>query len=262
MDLGLQERTAVVCASTGGLGEAIARALAAEGANVVVSGRRQDRAEQIARGLQEAGPGRAFGIGCDLMAERGADALHAAAIDAFGGIDVLVLNGPGPKAGGAADVTGDDVTQAVATLVRPQQRMVELTLPRMRDQKWGRILAVGSSGVQAPIPNLALSNIVRAALAGYLKTLAGEVASDGVTVNMLLPGRIDTDRVASLDAAAAELQGRTPEQVAEQSRRAIPAGRYGEPAEFGAVAAFLVSDAASYVTGTALRCDGGLIPVL
>lgn len=257
MDLHLSGRTAVVGASTGGLGEAVARALAAEGANVVVSGRRGERAAQIAAELPSA-----VGVEVDLLAPDGPDRLYAAAVAAFGAVDVLVLNGPGPRPGTAAEVSGEDVAQAVDTLVRPHQTLVRLALPGMRERGWGRVLAIGSSGVTSPLPNLALSNLGRAALAGYLKTLAAETAADGVTVNLLLPGRIATDRVASLDEAAAQRSGRTVEEVAEQSRAAIPAGRYGRPDEFGAVGAFLCSDLASYVTGTALRCDGGLVRTL
>ncbi|MGN6634684.1 MAG: SDR family oxidoreductase [Oryzihumus sp.] len=257
MDLRLSGRTAVVGASTGGLGEAVARALAAEGANVVVSGRRGERAAQIAAELPSA-----VGVEVDLLAPDGPDQLYAASVAAFGAVDVLVLNGPGPRPGTAAAVDGDDVAQAVDTLVRPHQRLVQLALPGMRERRWGRVLAIGSSGITSPLPNLALSNLGRAALAGYLKTLAAETAADGVTVNLLLPGRIATDRVASLDAAAAQRSGRTVEEVEAASRATIPAGRYGQPEEFGAVGAFLCSDLASYVTGTALRCDGGLVRTL
>ena len=254
MELGLTGRCAVVCASTGGLGEAIARALAAEGASVVVSGRRGDRAREIAAELPKA-----VGVGVDLTSENGAAELVAAARNTFGEVDVLVLNGPGPKPGPAATVDDEGLDSAVETLLRSQLRLLGLTLPGMRSRGWGRVLAVGSSGVDAPLPNLALSNLGRAALAGYLKTLAAEVAADGVTVNMLLPGRIATERVAFLDDVAATRAGTSVDDVAAKSRAAIPAGRYGEPAEFGAVAAFLCGEPASYLTGTTLRVDGGLV---
>ncbi|GAB3157966.1 SDR family oxidoreductase [Amycolatopsis stemonae] len=254
MDLGLTGRVAVVCASTGGLGEGVARALAAEGARVVISGRRGDRAKAIAAEL----PG-AIGVEVDLTSEDGPDRLVDAAP---GPVDILVLNGPGPPPGTAAETTVEDADSAIAALVRPHVQLVRRLLPGMRDRGWGRILAVGSSGVAAPLPNLALSNLGRAALAGYLKTLATEVAADGVTVNLLLPGRIATDRVATLDEANARRAGRPVADVARDARAAIPAGRYGEPAEFGAAAAFLCGAPASYITGTALRCDGGLVPTL
>lgn len=254
MDLGLAGRCAVVCASTGGLGEAIARALGAEGASVVVSGRRGDRAKEVAASLPSA-----VGVEVDLTTPSGPLELVDTAREAFGEVDVLVLNGPGPAPGPAAGVADDGLDAAVDTLLRPQLRLLALTLPGMRSRGWGRVLAVGSSGVAAPLPNLALSNLGRAALAGHLKTLAAEVAADGVTVNLLLPGRIGTDRVAHLDEAAAARSGRSVEFVQAASRAQIPAGRYGEPAEFGAAAAFLCGAPASYVTGVALRVDGGLV---
>jgi 3-oxoacyl-[acyl-carrier protein] reductase len=254
MDLGLTGRCAVVCASTGGLGEAIARALAAEGASVVVSGRRGERAREIASELPKA-----VGVEVDLTSASGPAELVAAARDSFGEVDVLVLNGPGPKPGPAASVDDEGLDSAVETLLRPQLRLLGLTLPGMRSRGWGRVLAVGSSGVAAPLPNLALSNLGRTALAGYLKTLAAEVAADRVTVNMLLPGRFATERVAALDEAAASRAGISVDDVVAKSRATIPAGRYGDPAEFGAAAAFLCGEPASYVTGTALRVDGGLV---
>ncbi len=257
MELGLQGRTAVVAASTGGLGEAVARALAAEGASVVVSGRRGERAAAIAAELP-----RAVGVEVDLGDEDGPARLVAAAEQAFGPVDVAVLNGPGPKPGTAAAITGDELDTALSSLLRTQHRLVSLVLPGMRERGWGRILAVGSSGVVSPLPNLVASNVGRAALAGYLKTLSAEVAADGVTVNLLLPGRVATDRLGELDAAAAERTGRSVEQVAQEARSRIPAGRYGRPDEFGAVGAFLCSELAGYVTGVALRCDGGLVTSL
>jgi 3-oxoacyl-[acyl-carrier protein] reductase len=254
MGLGITGRTAVVCASTSGLGEAVARALAAEGAHVVISGRRGERARQIAGELPSA-----VGVEADVTDPTGDERLLAATRKAFGEVDILIVNGPGPKPGPAAHVSEPDVDAAIDTLLRPQVQLVSAVLPGMRERRWGRILAVGSTGISAPLPNLALSNLGRAALAGYLKTIAAEVAADGVTVNLLLPGRIATDRAAVLDEGRAERKRPLIGDVRRESRAEIPAGRYGDPAEFGSVGAFLCSEQASYVTGTAVRCDGGLV---
>ncbi|MCQ8187849.1 SDR family oxidoreductase [Streptomyces rugosispiralis] len=254
MDLGIRGRVAVVAASTSGLGRAVAEALAAEGARVVVAGRRGDLAEEIAAGLPDA-----VGVQADLTAPDGPRTLVEAARAAYGDPGILVLNGPGPRPGTAAGLETGDLGAAMNSLLLAQQRLVALTLPAMRRDGWGRVLAIGSSGIAEPLPGLVLSNAGRAALAAYLKTLAAEVAADGVTVNLLLPGRIATDRVAALDAARAEREQRPVAEIEAASQAAIPAARYGTPAEFGAAAAFLCGAPASYITGTALRCDGGLV---
>ncbi|YCH10072.1 SDR family oxidoreductase [Arthrobacter sp. alpha11c] len=274
MDLGIAGKTALVAASTGGLGLAVARALAAEGVRVAIVGRRRDRAKEIVAELQAAyGTGTwasgasgivtkgfdAVAIEADLTTPEGIESAVEQTVADLGPIDILVLNGPGPKPGAAATLSSDDIAAAFDLLVKPQHALVSHVLPGMRERRWGRILAIGSSGVTAPLPNLAVSNTGRAALAGYLKTLAAEVALDEVTVNLLLPGRIATDRVTQLDHAAAKRRGTTLEDIQLESRKTIPARRYGEPAEFGAAAAFLCSAPASYITGVALRCDGGLI---
>ncbi|MET3366868.1 UNVERIFIED_CONTAM: 3-oxoacyl-[acyl-carrier protein] reductase [Jeotgalibacillus campisalis] len=267
MDLGISGKTALVAASTGGLGLAVARALAAEGVRVAIVGRRRDRAKEIVEELQAAyGSGSlgtsgfdAVAIEADLTTSVGIESAVEQTVADLGPIDILVLNGPGPKPGAAATLSSDELAAAFDILVKPHHALVSQVLPGMRERRWGRILAIGSSGVTAPLPNLAVSNTGRAALAGYLKTLAAEVALDEVTVNLLLPGRIATDRVAQLDHAAAKRRGTTAEEIRLESRKTIPARRYGEPAEFGAAAAFLCSAPASYITGVALRCDGGLI---
>ena len=259
MDLGITGKTALVAASTGGLGLAVARSLAAEGARVAIVGRRRDRAKEIKAELQAAYGAEAAAIEADLTTPEGVEAAVDQTVADLGPVDILVLNGPGPKPGAAAALGADDIAAAFDLLVKPHHALVSRILPGMRERRWGRILAVGSSGVTAPLPNLAISNTGRAALAGYLKTLAAEVALDEVTVNMLLPGRIATDRVSELDHAAAKRRGTTPEAIQLESRKTIPARRYGDPAEFGAAAAFLCSAPASYITGVALRCDGGLI---
>ncbi|MEU8825006.1 SDR family oxidoreductase [Streptomyces sp. NPDC048636] len=257
MDLGIDGKTALVAASTSGLGRAVAEALAAEGARVVVAARRGDLAKEIAAALPTA-----VGVEADLSVADGPRLMVEAARRAFGDPDILVLNGPGPRPGRAADTTDDDLSDALATLLLAQRRLTALTLPAMRARGWGRIVAIASSGVAAPLPGMALSNTGRAATAAYLKTLAGEVAVDGVTVNLLLPGRIATERVAALDRARADREQRALADVEAASRATIPAGRYGTPEEFGAAAAFLCSAPASYITGTALRCDGGLVSAL
>ncbi|TSD65279.1 SDR family oxidoreductase [Aeromicrobium piscarium] len=254
MDLRMNGKTAFVAASTGGLGRAVAEALAEEGAHVVVTGRRGETAARIADALPSA-----IGVELDLTDPFSRERAMAAAQEAFGPIDILVLNGPGPRPGPAAALSADDVDEAIAQLVQPGRDLISRVLPRMRERGWGRILAIGSSGVTAPLANLATSNLGRAALAGYLKTLAAEVAADAVTVNLLLPGRIGTERVARLDALQAERDGIDIAEVRRRSQQTIPAGRYGEPAEFGATAAFLCGEPSSYITGVALRCDGGLV---
>ena len=254
MDTGLLGRAAVVGGSSSGLGLAVGRALAAEGADVVLSGRRGDTVAAEAARLPSA-----VGVEVDLTTPGGPDRLVDAARSRFGPVEVLVLGGGGPRPGEAMAATADDVGAAVNDLLLAQVRLVSLVLPGMRERGWGRIVGIGSSGVQQPLDNLALSNVARSALAAYLKTLAAEVARDGVTVNMVLPGRIDTERVASLDQAAAQRQGLDVTDVQERSRSVIPTGRYGTAEEFAAVVMFLCSSAASYVTGEQVRCDGGLV---
>jgi 3-oxoacyl-[acyl-carrier protein] reductase len=254
MDTGLKGCTAVVPGASSGLGLAVARSLAAEGANVVLGGRRGELVREEAAQLPSA-----VGVEIDLTDPGAPDALVGAAQERFGPVDVLVLNGGGPPPGLAVDFTPEQLTDAVALLVQPHQRLVRAVLPGMRERGFGRIVAIGSSGVQAPLERLVASNAARAALAGYLKTLATEVAADGVTVNMVLPGRIATDRTTAIDKAAAERTGSTPEQARAQSEASIPVGRYGRPDEFAAVVTFLASAAASYVTGEQVRCDGGLV---
>jgi 3-oxoacyl-[acyl-carrier protein] reductase len=254
MENTLHGRTAVVPGSSGGLGLAVARALAAQGANVVMAARRGDVVREEAAKLESA-----IGVETDLDHPDAPQHLVDRAHERFGQVDIVVPNSGGPPPGTASQVGSDQLADALHRLLLQHQRLIEAVLPGMRERGWGRITAIGSSGVQQPIETLALSNIGRAGLAAYLKSLAAEVAADGVTVNMVLPGRIDTERVASLDRSAAERSGVTPEEARKRSESAIPAGRYGSPEEFAAVVAFLASPAASYVTGEQVRCDGGMV---
>jgi 3-oxoacyl-[acyl-carrier protein] reductase len=254
MELGLHGKVAFVVGSTSGLGLGVAEALSDEGASVAVAGRRGDLARTHAARMPSA-----IGVELDLtdVASR-VDAIDQV-VSELGPIDVLVLNSGGPPAGRASFLKPDEMMSTIDTLLMAQIDLVQAVLPTMREQGWGRILGIGSRGVEQPIPNLAQSNIARSALAAYLKTLAGEVAQDGVTVNMILPGRIASERAISLDIGQAEREGTTADEVRERSQRTIPAGRYGTAEEFGSVAAFLSSVKASYVTGAQIRVDGGLI---
>lgn len=254
MDLGITGRTALVLGATSGLGRAAAEGLAAEGAHVVVVGRRSELVAEVAGSLPSA-----TGVVADLTEPGAPSRIVEEARAASGHVDVLVLNGGGPPPGSAEDLAEGDVDAAVALLVRPHVALVREVLPGMLERGWGRVVAIGSSGVQQPLPNLTSSNVGRAALAGYLKTLAGEVAGRGVTVNMVLPGRIDTDRVGQLDQAASERTGRTPQEVRTAAEGTIPVGRYGRPDEFGAMVTFLAGEPAGYVTGEQVRVDGGLV---
>jgi 3-oxoacyl-[acyl-carrier protein] reductase len=257
VNLGLDGRTALVLGSTSGLGLAIAQGLAGEGAQVVICGRRGDVAAEQAAALPAA-----IGLQLDLSQPGAAVAAVVAATERFGQIDILVLNAGGPPPGPAAALRADALGPAVQALLLAQIELVSEVLPGMRVRGWGRILAIGSSSVEAPRPGLVQSNPVRAALAGYLKTLAAEVAADGVTVNLILPGRIQTGRVDQLDENAARASGTDLAEVRRASQDRIPMRRYGTPGEFGSVGVFLCSDQASYVTGTAVRVDGGMLPGL
>lgn len=258
MDLGLTNKTALVLGSSRGLGLGVAGALAAEGATVLVCGRTEERTRAAVEGIVAAG-GRALPMTVDLAdpgaAERLRDAVRALDLS----IDILVLNSGGPPPGPLLDVAASTWNAQFEQMAQRLFEIAAVFVPDMRRRGWGRVLTIASSGVVQPIPNLGISNALRAALIGWSKTLAAEVAADGVTVNTLLPGRIHTERVDELDAAAAKRTGKTVAEVAAQSRSTIPVGRYGRPEELAAVAAFLAGEPASYVTGSVVRVDGGMI---
>ena len=243
MDLGLTGRTAIVCGATSGMGLAVAEELVAEGANVAMFGRRRDLLEREAERLG------ALGVQGDLTIPQHLERLVQATVGAFGGLDVLVLNGGGPPAGPATELTAESVDEAVALLLTSHVTLVAHALPRLRESGRGRIVAIESSSVREPLQNLALSNAVRPGVVGWLKTLARELGPDGITVNTIAPGRIDTDRLRALYGP----DGPSPSDLDQ-----VPARRLGTPAEIAAVVAFLASDRAAYVTGAVVPVDGGL----
>lgn len=258
MDLGLEGKRALVLSSSRGLGRGIAEALASEGAQVVLSARSEDKLKAAADAINARGKGRAVYLAADLKAD--ADTLAGRASEMLGGpVDILVANTGGPPAGTALGVDPGLWTAQFEAMVLPVIKLSGQLLPGMRERGFGRILIVASSGVIQPIPNLVISNTLRSSLVGWAKTLATEVAADGITVNLILPGRIETDRTAELDSANAQKQGKSVEDVAKAARAAIPAGRYGAVSEFADVACFLASERASYVTGSTIRVDGGAI---
>ena len=253
MNLGLENRRALVTGASRGLGRAIALALAAEGAAVTAVARNAERLSQLTTAV--SGPGSVTTQVCDLSDAAAIQGLTAV----LENLDVLVLNTGGPPPGTAADTTDALWSAQFEAMFLSVVRLTRLALPGMRKRGFGRIIAVVSSGVIQPIPNLAISNAIRLALVGWAKTLASEVANQGITVNCLAPGRIATDRVAELDQGRAKRESISLDEVERQSRASIPAGRYGESEEFASMAAFLASQQASYVTGSVIRIDGGMI---
>ena len=259
MDLGLTNKIAMVGGASKGLGFAVARALAAEGAHVSIAARDEDAIERAAAAINAETGGRALPVAADLSKADAITAWHAATIDRFGGVDLLFANTGGPPAGTA--LSFDDMAWhgAFELLLLSVIRTVRLVVPSMRERGGGAILVGTSSTVKEPFPNLALSNVMRAGVTSLVKTLSLELAPDQIRVNTLLPGRISTDRLAHLDEIHAAKAGIN---LAEQQKRgaaAIPLGRYGTPDDFGRTGAFLLSGAASYITGAAVQVDGGLI---
>ena len=247
MDLGIDGRIALVTGASKGLGLGIAKALAAEGARVAMSSRSQERIDAAAAEV----PG-ARGFVHDNTDVDGADRLIGAVHDELGAVEILVVNTGGPPAGEPLGFTREQWEAAYRTLVLSPMELIERAVPGMRERGWGRIVNVSSYAVREPIAYLMLSNAHRSATLAAFRTLARQLAGDGITLNTVLAGMIATDRLI-------ELGGGSREAVEENAREQVPAGRLGRVEEFAAAAAFLCSDAASYVTGAALAVDGGLL---
>jgi len=258
MDPGIAGKTALVMAAGGGLGSAIASTLAREGARVVVSDVDEKAlAETAARIDRAGGKVKAFPLDmADLSAIKG---LSAFVQPAFGPVDILVNNSGGPPPSPASGIAAETWASYFNAMGLSLVMLTDAVLPSMRERKWGRIITSTSSGVIAPIPNPGLSNALRSTLVGWSKTLAREVARDGITANVILPGRIATRRIKQLDEARARRENIAVEKVVEQSTGSIPIGRYGDPQEYADVVAFLASSRASYLTGSLFRVDGGML---
>ena len=242
MDLGLKGRTAIVCGASSGLGLAAAEALAAEGANVTMFARRREVLEREADRIG------ALAVRGDVTNPRDLSAVVERTVEAFGGIDILAWNGGGPPPGPATSVTAESIEEAVELLVTPAIRLVHLCLPHLLQSAAGRVLFFTSGAAKEPTDHLTLSNILRPGVTGWAKSLSRELGPQGITVNCVAPGRIDTARLEQL----------YPDGPSEAEVEEIPLRRWGTPKEFGDVACFLASDRASYITGTTVVVDGGL----
>ncbi len=247
MDLGLDQRTALVMGASRGIGRAIAAALAAEGASVAIASRSKERLEVAAKTISPA----PLCLVADTSDLERLAALPAEVEAELGPIDVLVANTGGPPFGGALDHGLEEWEAAYRSLVLAPRVLAEAVLPGMRERGWGRIVNVGSTSTREPLPGLNLSNAHRMAAVGFLETLAREVAADGVTVNTIATGRFATDRLADASGSLAGAE--------EAARSEVPAARLGRPEEYGDLVAFLCSDRAAYVTGTVIPIDGGLL---
>jgi len=254
VDLGLAGKVAVVTASSKGLGRAVAEELAAEGARVVICARGEDALRMTASAMRAMGAD-VLDIVADVSKSSDANRVIYTAIDHFGRIDILVNNTGGPPSGPFESLTPEMWDTAAQVLLQSVVGMTRLVLPGMKERRWGRILNVTSIAAKQPIEGLMLSNSLRAAVIGFARTLANEVAPFGVTVNNLLPGYTRTERVEQLARAA----GNAPDAAFAKWEKEIPMGRLGEPREFAALAAFLASERASYITGGSIAVDGGWI---
>ncbi|MCV7278964.1 SDR family oxidoreductase [Mycolicibacterium flavescens] len=258
MDLGIAGRTALVLGASGGLGGAIAVRLAGEGANVAVAGRSADRVAATAARVQDAGA-KALPLVWDLAELDRIDPNVSEVERALGPVDILVNNTGGPPPTPASGQDTDTWRRSFEQMVLSVIALTDRVLPGMRQRGWGRILTSTSSGAHTPIPNLGLSNTLRASLHAWSKTVSDEVGRDGVTANVIVPGRIETGRTRSLDSKRAEREGRTADDVMAESAATMALGRYGRPEEYADAAVFLCSERASYITGSVVRVDGGLI---
>lgn len=259
MDLGLTNKVAMVAGASRGLGYAVARTLAAEGALVSMSSRDAAAISAAAQRIQKETGGTVLAVAADVQSPGEIAHWHQITMDRFDGIDLLYTNSGGPPPGSTLSFDDAAWQRAFELLLMSAVRLIRLAAPSMNMRGGGSILLPTSSSVKEPIANLALSNILRAAVSSLAKTLAIELAPKRIRVNQLIPGRIVTDRLRELDEATSKRLGISVEEQQQRMESSIPLGRYGDPQEFANAAAFLLSGAASYITGATLQVDGGLL---
>jgi 3-oxoacyl-[acyl-carrier protein] reductase len=256
MDLGIAGRTAIVCAASKGLGRATAMQLAKEGVNVVITARTKADLEATAADIRKVANVKVEIVACDVTTEEG----RAMILKACPNPDILVNNAGGPPPGDFKDFSLDDWRKAVEWNMITPIALIKSTVYGMMDRKFGRILNITSQSVKAPIASLELSNGARAGLTGAIAVMARRAVKHNVTINNILPGPFETDRLKSSTKRMAELQGKTFEEIADKRKAEVPAGRFGQPDEFGAAAAFMCSAHAGFITGQNLLLDGGIFP--
>ena len=262
MDLGLKSKVALVAAGSRGLGRAVAEELAAEGASLVLCARDSRTLDETAAAIEKSSNAQVLAVPADVTVTNDIMRLVETGIEKFGRIDILVTNAGGPPAGRFEQLTREQWERAIRLTLLSAVELARQVLPGMKERRWGRILNITSIAVKQPVENLLLSNSLRAGLTGFARTLANEVAADGITVNNIMPGYTRTERLDELAQMMAEKQGISADEFRGKWEKEIPMGRLGEPREFAALAAFLVSERASYITGTSIQVDGGWIKSL
>ena len=259
MDLGLRGKVVLIAAASRGLGRAVAEELGAEGASLVLCARGGQSLAEACDRIERTTGAPVLGVTGDVSSSSDVSSVVDAALERFGRVDILVTNAGGPPAGTFESLSAQDWEAAVRLTLTSVLNLTRAVLPGMRERRWGRILNVTSIAVKQPVENLMLSNSLRAAVTGFARTLANEVAADGITVNNLLPGYMRTERVEELVRSAAGREGVAEADVRARWEKEIPMRRLGEPHEFAALAAFLASERASYITGTSITVDGGWV---